>query len=50
MTEEQEKAYAEAAGAVWGLGLPLVKEIDTAESEAWLLVIETFIEFLGELV
>ena len=51
MTEEQEKALAKAAGAaVWDLGLPLVKAIDVAESEAWLLVIGAFIEFLGEQV
>ena len=51
MTEEQEKALAKAAGTVvWNLGMPLVKAIDTAESEAWLLVIETFVEFLGEQV
>lgn len=50
ITEEQEKTRAEAAGAVWDLGLPLVKEINTAESEAWLRVIELFVGFLGELV
>ena len=51
MTEEQEKALVNAAAvAVWDLGRPLVKAIDTAESEAWLRVIELFAEFLGELV
>lgn len=50
ITEEQEKTRAEAAGAVWDLGLPLVKEINTAESEAWLRVIELFVGFLGELI
>lgn len=50
MTEEQEKALRKAGDAVWGLGLPLVRAIDTAECETWLLVIETFIEFLGEQV
>lgn len=50
MTEEQEKALKKAAGAVWKLGLPLVRAIDTAESEAWLRVIKVFIEYLGEQV
>ena len=50
MTEEQEKALTKAACAVWDLGLPLVRAIDTAESEAWLLFIEAFVEFLGEQV
>ena len=54
MTEEQEKTIrkeiGKAADAVWALGVPLVKAIDMAESEAQLLIIKTFIEFLGEQV
>ena len=51
MTEEQEKALVKAAGAaIWDLGLPLVEVIDTAESEFQLLIIGTFVGFLGEQV
>ena len=50
MTEEQEKALTKAAGAVWDLGLPLVKAIGETESEFQLQVIERFVEFLGELI
>ena len=54
MTEEQEKTIrkeiGKAADAVWALGVPLVKAIDMAESEAQLLIIKAFIEFLGEQV
>ena len=50
ITEEQGKALKKAAGAVWDLGLPLVRAIDTAETETWLRVIKVFIEYLGELV
>ena len=54
MTEEQEKTIrkeiGKAADAVWALGVPLVKAIDMAESEAQLLIIKAFVEFLGEQV
>lgn len=54
MTEEQEKALrkeiGKASDTVWAMGVPLVMAIDMAESEAQLLLIEAFIEFLGEQV